>query len=801
MATIFALNYKNYLNRFADKEETLADYLAKDPSYFMQANVNFKLGDGVNTYQILGTNNEYNYLLVVEGDTILSRWYIMDSTYITKNQSRLTLLRDVVVDSWAALKDAPVYVDKGWVNAQNPIIFNTEGVGFNQIKKAEILLNNGFDGAWICAYYARNASEGSSPTASIDTSKVNYDLSLGDNDITSWEYWQYTTGSVDTPNDAQPFCVGVYDALYRIHNGDKSSSFFSFFDEEQYLESIRTNDIATAQMDITAIQDYWERDSSIRDMVYHGTELEIGTKTDVQLKSLQEQNGKIIKYTHGGNPRYCRVTVKNNPNFVYSDFVRAGQLYIAMYNWVIPAVTGGTISGTTFRYEAKTNKFYIELEDITSSAEQTFTLSDNRRHLEDAPYDMLVFPYFNGTIIDNRAGDTFGSTYSYSKNEVMGLAMDFAKNMGSRMYDIQLLPYCPIVGISQTSKNQYVIDANGGISDLDIAKVNIKLTSMVSMVLFNASRSKFSLQINMSSNTDYNYLTKIETDAIERKVKSECELIRFCSPNGSNSFDFNPQMNDGFDFIQVDCTYKPYSPYIHVAPDFAGLYGDNFGDTRGLIVQGDFSLPTLTNQWIEYEINNKNYANIFNRENQSLAFQEDKRRIQTGWSIAAGTITGAVSGAGTGALIGGGVSAITGAIGGTAASLGAGLADYHISKELYAEQMSLRNDRFNYSLDNIKARPDGLAKTSAFTNNNKIFPFIEFYTATDTEKEALRQKIRYEGMKLGVVGTIETYGHGPEPHTYFRGTLIRLENYNSDYHFIQALTNELMMGIFVPLEE
>ena len=32
MATIFALNYKNYLNRFADKEATLADYLAKDPS-------------------------------------------------------------------------------------------------------------------------------------------------------------------------------------------------------------------------------------------------------------------------------------------------------------------------------------------------------------------------------------------------------------------------------------------------------------------------------------------------------------------------------------------------------------------------------------------------------------------------------------------------------------------------------------------------------------------------------------------------------------------------------------------------
>ena len=305
----------------------------------------------------------------------------------------------------------------------------------------------------------------------------------------------------------------------------------------------------------------------------------------------------------------------------------------------------------------------------------------------------------------------------------------------------------------------------------------------------------------MANNEAYNYLTKVETNAIERKVKSECELVRLCSPNGSNSFDFNPQMNDGFDYIQVDCTYKPYSPYIHVAPDFAGLYGDNFNDTRGLIVQGDFSLPTLTSQWKEYEINNKNYANVFDRETQSLEFQEQKRRTQAVVGVISGTVTGAVSGAATGLLTAGGGGAIAGALAGGGASLGAGIADYHISKELYAEQMSLRSDRFNYSLDNIKARPNGLAKTSAFTNNNKIFPFLEFYSATDTEKEALRQKIRYEGMKLGVIGTISKYGHGPEPHTYFRGTLIRLENYCADYHFIQALTNELMMGIFVPLEE
>lgn len=788
---LYFLKHNNYYNRRYKPINSLTGATVLGYLYNVS---NFDPADGVDTTQETAYETFMDipdYMLAMEGEEIVSRWYVVEAKRIRGGKYRLDLHRDVIADYFADIENAPMFIEKGYVPYNNPLIFNKEQMSFNKVKKHEILLNNGFDGAWICAYYARNSSEGTSPTASIDTSQVNYDLSLGENDITSWEYWNYTTGSADTPNVASPFCVGVYDTLYRVHNGDTSSSFFSFFNEEQYLESIKTNDIATAQMNVTVLQDYWERDSSIRDMVYHGTELEIGTKTNAQLKSLQEQNGKIIKYTHGGNPKYCRVKVKNDPNVVYSDFVTAGQLYIAMYNWAITAVTGGTISGTTFRYEAKTNNYYIELEDITSSAEQTFTLPDNRRHLEDAPYDMLVFPYFDGTIIDNRAGDTFGSTYSYSKNEIMGLAMDFAKNMGSRMYDIQLLPYCPIVGISQTSKNQYVIDANGGITDLDIAKVNIKLTSTVSMVLFNASRSKFSLQINMSSNTEYNYLTKIETDSIERKVKNECDLVRISSPNGSNSFDFSPQMNNGFDYIQVDCTYKPYNPYIHVAPDFAGLYGDNFGDTRGLVVQGDFSLPIVTDAWVQYEINNKNYANVFDRETQSLEFREDYRRKQQIASIIAGSFGGSGAGLALGS-VGGPAGMALGAAAGAGLSAFGGIVDYNISKQLYEEQMNYRQDMYNMNLENIQARPNGLAKTSAFTNNNKIYPFIEYYTATDVEKEALRSKIKYNGMTIGVIGKIMDYVGSTE--TYVKGSLITAD-INDDYHTVQAINNELNMGI------
>lgn len=295
----------------------------------------------------------------------------------------------------------------------------------------------------------------------------------------------------------------------------------------------------------------------------------------------------------------------------------------------------------------------------------------------------------------------------------------------------------------------------------------------------------------MSSNTDYNYLTKIETNSVERKVKNECDLVRISSPNGSNSFDFSPQMNNGFDYIQVDCTYKPYNPYIHVAPDFAGLYGDNFGDTRGLVVQGDFSLPIVTDAWVQYEINNKNYANVFDRETQSLEFREDYRRKQQIASIIAGSFGGSGAGLALGS-VGGPAGMALGAAAGAGLSAFGGIVDYNISKQLYEEQMDYRQDMYNMNLENIQARPNGLAKTSAFTNNNKIYPFIEYYTATDVEKEALRSKIKYNGMTIGVIGKIMDYVGSTE--TYVKGSLITAD-INDDYHTVQAINNELNMGI------
>ena len=97
---------------------------------------------------------------------------------------------------------------------------------------------------------------------------------------------------------------------------------------------------------------------------------------------------------------------------------------------------------------------------------------------------------------------------------------------------------------------------------------------------------------------DYSVLNP-GNDAMTRKLANECDLLRLVSQNYSAIFEFSAAKSGGVDGFIADCTYKPWSPYIHIMPKLKGLYGDNFvsiDDARGLICGGDMSLPQLSNE-------------------------------------------------------------------------------------------------------------------------------------------------------------------------------------------------------------
>ena len=285
-------------------------------------------------------------------------------------------------------------------------------------------------------------------------------------------------------------------------------------------------------------------------------------------------------------------------------------------------------------------------------------------------------------------------------------------------------------------------------------------------------------------------------NAMNVKVKSQTELVRLVSPNYASFFDINVQYNRGINYFNIDCFYKPYQPYIHVNPDFNGLYGKDFDDVRGLICGGEFSIALTNDAWSTYQLNNKNYQAIFDRNMQSLELNNNIQKINDIASAIAGTFQGASSGAMSGAIVGGGpLGAAVGAIGGTFASAIGGAADVQNNETLRNEAMSNQRDQFGYQLKNIQALPQGLMKTSSLNNNNKLYPFLEHYTSTAEEKHALENKITYNGMTIMRVGTPSEFSQ-EDGMTYVKGRLIRT-TIQDDNHLISDINAELNQGVYL----
>lgn len=288
--------------------------------------------------------------------------------------------------------------------------------------------------------------------------------------------------------------------------------------------------------------------------------------------------------------------------------------------------------------------------------------------------------------------------------------------------------------------------------------------------------------------TDFTFTTTItfENDIIETtddvearekqliyKISNECDLYRIVSPNYASTFEFSPSKNDGVDHFDVQMTLRPINPFIHIKPHFKSLYGINPQfDARGLILSGDFSFGQLQDNFINYELNNKNYQEIFNRQIEKMDFDNKMGKIEAVTGAIGGTIQAAGQSAAMGGLVGGVSGAVIGGIAGGLASGIGGIADVAIYDKKVLENRRFAQDIYNYQLGNIKALPYTLTRINAQTINYHIFPFIEIFTATDEEKEILKNKLKYDGWTLMTIDTLKNYLIEGEE-VYIKGQLIR----------------------------
>ena len=394
---------------------------------------------------------------------------------------------------------------------------------------------------------------------------------------------------------------------------------------------------------------------------------------------------------------------------------------------------------------------------------------------------MFCIPYSDTLNINN------GGTYLCTANKE--LAFQTALSLGrdymgaGYIYDIQLLPYCPVRECIKADNTFDVQSVNHFEIKSYTETGSYTNGTVVGTVLF-GTVSNFTLNIPLS------------IPVTDKKIQSNCEMWRLCSPNYSGLFEFNVAKNDGVEFFNVDCTYKPYNPYIHINPNFKGMYGYDANDMRGLVCGGDFSLPNISDSWKTYELNNKNYQEIFDRNIQSMELRNNIQDSKDVFNAITGTVIGGAAGAVTGAK-GGVAGAIAGGVIGTAASAIGGIMDVSYNRLLRKDALDLTKDQFGYQLGNIQALPYSLAKTSAFTANNKLWPFLEYYSCTQEEKLALANKIAYNGMTVMRIGKIPEFKNNTwsyldiNSENYFKGKLIRLTGTGDDYHIVNAIADEL----------
>lgn len=129
-------------------------------------------------------------------------------------------------------------------------------------------------------------------------------------------------------------------------------------------------------------------------------------------------------------------------------------------------------------------------------------------------------------------------------------------------------------------------------------------------------------------------------------------------------------------------------------------------------------------------------------------------------------------------------------------ALAGGIADYQNLLRRQEEARSYAIDMFGYNLGNIKAIPTSLSKNTSLNPNIKIFPFIEKYSCTDEEKQALRDKITYNGMTIMKVDLPANYITSGSP-SFLKGQIIRLSSLNDDSHVANAIYEELNKGVYI----
>lgn len=758
------LNYNNYKNRQFKKLEQVQDYYDAATASEIISDYDFNPADGVDTRVTIGgeyydIESIYDYLLVVDNNVIVSRWFVIDANRTRRGQYAMTLHRDVIADNWDSIKQASMYIEKATLRDDNPLIYNSEPASFNEIKTSLTQLKDYTNCGWIIGYVDRNMAS--------DTSISFTTTAIPDTTVTAIASWTY------------------YDRLGKTTIGsnlaDSEWQITAYKDGINYILNTSTETWSTNAMGPHATMSGLNWDTVRSECV---NSLTASQKTDYSESTVLGMINveDTIIYASNSN-KYYKASLEHTLLSSLPSYIASGDLRTYLQSVGFP-IFGFSV--TVRPVDDNTLCLKLSLPEVSDGEYNiTFPSVSNRLQLKDAPYDMFCIPYEDLTLKNTKtAGAIAPWTTTMSKSKAMSVAQGIASQLGSKLFDMQLLPYCPLTGLHVSTIGN-VIDVWTTEPKRFTKVTNSSSTTVAAIIWCTASTINRTINNSITVNN--------------KKMENQANKYRIVSPNYNGTFEFSAVKNGGVSKFQISCTYLPYNPYIRVSPVFGGLYGNNYQqDSRGLICGGDFSVCYLSDKWVDYQIQNKNFQNSFDRDVQSMEVQRGVQR--TGELV--GSIVGIASGG-----VAGGIAGVGGAVAGMIAGAAGGIADMVVSEKLYQESLDLKKDQFALQLDNIKALPNSIARTTAYNLDNQLFPILEKYTCTEEEKKAFANMIAWEGMTVGAVGKISDFmdnrwsyttaeGELIEDKGYIRGRLLRA-NLFEDFHMANTIDNELQRGVYL----
>lgn len=760
---LYVLKYNNHFNReIRSPLPLVTDY--QDYIYQELANVNFNEGDGVSTtLEYVLPIEDGDYLLVADSiGNVVSRWFILDHDRICRGQNagmyRLQLYRDAIADNYNAVLSSKCYVEKAILNDENPLIYNKEPISVNAIRQSGDPLIDDSKMAWIVGFVNREAP---AKTFAINSTAV------ADYEMSTYDYKEYFTKDANSTT--------IINGYVYVTNTQYSASPTAFkFVLDEYAEQTYLGN-STSKGDYK----YTEQNGTLKSYIQNnGLDLALnistkhslydGISSDSNYNSLLYEEGKVVR---DGTDFYRIGTKVETHERTYRITEDKDGEYLLTYLTNFMKNFAGYKSGTPyFEIYIKYDSLRLTKTPIVEG-EYTVDYPGKTEHLinKSAPFDVFCIPYSDDIKIKVGTKEV-----QANKQFAMSIASEIGRNLDKNCYDIQLLPFCPMTGYTVTDD---VFDINSG--DAKRRTAIKKGDQTVYWLFWSTSNEKsFSIQ------------HPILLDNV--KMDNQCDTYRLCSPNYNGLYEFNAAKNEGVDYFNVDITYLPYSSYIHVVPQLKGLYGNYTDQPIGLICQGDFSITYVSDAWKNFVLNNKNYNAIWSREIENLDkvhdIQVQQQRIGA-WAsaLSKGVVVGSIVNAGAG-------------IGAGLLSGIAGEADIRLGEQVYQENKAYKSDIRDYQLDNIKSLPYSIAKTTAYTKNNQLFPVLEKYSCTDEEKQVVADEIINYSMTVGAIGSPADYVNnswsyqGRESRGYFKGQLIKIDL--NDAHLTDAIAGELARGVY-----